>query len=236
MIEKLMSRSRTTEVDAFLMRLVGAYKNTSLNTDTFLSGVMLELEEKSKLLTQAVNRMKVESDLEEKDDARDTIFRSLYYLVQGFVHHPDKSISGEAAKLMAILDHPGLSITNESYATESSLLSSLFNDLATAELQASINALSGCADLIGALQTAAADFEATRLKYDETKAGEGTLANATAIKKEVLKLINNKLVVYLRAMIQVNEELYGDFTRTAAEIIDSNNLVVKKRTKKPEAE
>ncbi len=236
MIEKLMARSRTTEVDAFLMRLIGAYKNTTLNTDAFLAEVMLSVEEKSKLLTLAVNRMKAESDLEEKDEVRDTIFRSLYYLVQGFVHHPDKTISSEATKVMAVLDRPGLSITNESYATESSLLSSLLNDLANAELQEAIKALSGCANLISALQTAADDFEATRIQYDEAKAGEGTLANATAIKKEVVKLVNDKLVVYLRAMIQVNETVYGAFARTVAEMIDSSNLVVKKRAKKPEAE
>ena len=49
-------------------------------------------------------------------------------------------------------------------------------------------------------------------------------------------IINDKLVVYLRAMIQVDESTYGDFTRTIAEIIDDNNEVVKKRRKKPVAE
>jgi len=50
----------------------------------------------------------------------------------------------------------------------------------------------------------------------------------------VVNLINDKLVVYLRAMMQVNDATYGDIGRTVGEIIDANNEVVKKRRKKPE--
>ncbi len=236
MIEKLLAHSRTTEVDNLLMRIVGAYKKTSLNADAYLASVMLLIEENSKQLTQAVNRMKAASELEEKDEVRDNALRSLYYLVQGFLHHPDKTISAEAQKLMAVLEHHGLAITSESYATESSLLNAMLNDLANTDLESSIAKISGCAELIAALQTAEDIFEATRLQYDENKAGEGTLSSATNLKREAVKLINAKLVVYLRVMIQVNEPDYGTFTRTVAEMIASNNQVVKKRSKKPDTE
>ncbi len=62
------------------------------------------------------------------------------------------------------------------------------------------------------------------------------MENATTIKKEVVNIINNNLVVYLRAMEQVDEPTYGNFARTIAQIIANNNEVVKKRRKKPEAE
>lgn len=236
MIEKLLANSRTTEIDALLIRILGTYPKTTLNTDAYLASVMLLIEENSKQLNRAVNRMKVASELKEKDEVRDNALRSFYYLVQGFLHHPDKAISVEAKKLMAVLNHYGLEITKESYATESSLISSLLIDLGNADLQASIAKLSGCAELIAALRTAEDIFEATRLQYDENKAGEGTLSSATNLKREAVKLINTKLVVYLRAMIQVNEEMYGAFARTVAEIIASNNVAVKKRSKKYDAE
>jgi|WetSurMetagenome_2_1015567.scaffolds.fasta_scaffold453704_2 hypothetical protein len=54
------------------------------------------------------------------------------------------------------------------------------------------------------------------------------------IKKEVLSIINEKLVVYLNAMIQVNETKYGEFAVTVAQIIDDMNVTVKKRKKNPE--
>ncbi|HSH19166.1 MAG TPA: DUF6261 family protein [Draconibacterium sp.] len=236
MIDKLMSNSRTTEVDAVSMRIIGAYKKTTLNTDTYLSGVMLSVEEKSLLLTQAINRMKAESDLEEKDEIRDNAFRSLYFLVNGLTHHPDPAISEAAAKVDAVLEHYGLSVIQQNYSTESSLISSMLDDLGKPNLQDSIAALSGCAELIAALKTAEDNFENARILYEEEKAGEGTLSNATAIKKEVVLKINDQLVVYLRAMEQVNDTTYGAFARTVAQIIADNNEVVKKRRKKPEAE
>ena len=48
--------------------------------------------------------------------------------------------------------------------------------------------------------------------------------------------INERIVVYLRAMEIVNEPMYGALARTVAEIIAENNEVVKKRRKKPEPE
>ncbi len=62
---------------------------------------------------------------------------------------------------------------------------------------------------------------------------ERIIKNATIIKKEVVTVINKKIVVYLRAMFQVNELTYGNFARTIAQIITDNNEAVKKRRKKP---
>ncbi len=50
--------------------------------------------------------------------------------------------------------------------------------------------------------------------------------------KMEVSLVNNKIVIYLRAMEIVYEPTYGAFARTIAEIIDDNNEIVKKRRKK----
>ena len=44
MIEKLMTNSRVTEVDAASMRMVGAYKATTLSSDPHLAGMFTALE------------------------------------------------------------------------------------------------------------------------------------------------------------------------------------------------
>ena len=61
-------------------------------------------------------------------------------------------------------------------------------------------------------------------------------ANATALKKDVIEIINDKIVIYLRAMEIVVPDTYGNFARTIAQIIADNNEVVKKRRKKDEPE
>ena len=234
MLEKLMTNSRVTEIDAVSMRMIGAYQNTTLSSDPHLVSMFSALEPKSVLLTAAINRIKVDSVLESKDETRDDKVRSLSYLIMGLLHHPDEEIKSAAQEVEKVFDNYGMAITGESYASESSLIVSLLGDLAKPKLQAAIAKLSGSAEIIAALQAAQEDFEATRITYETEKAEEGTHANATTIKKEVLDIINDQIVVYLRAMEQVDEPTYGAFARTIAEIIADNNEVVKKRSKKKE--
>jgi hypothetical protein len=235
MIQKLMTISRTTEVNATSERIVGAYKKTGLSSDAHLSGMMTGLEDDQALFTDAIKRMKAESELEAQDELRDGEIRSLYYLVLGLLHHPDEAIKTAAGKVFTVLEHYGLAVADESYASESSLVGSMLADLAKPGLQEPIAALSGCAGCIAKLQTAENNFDATRIAFEEEKGWEGTLENATVIKRRVVNLINQKLVVYLLAMEQVTPETYGSLARTVAEIIADNNEVVKRRRKKTEA-
>lgn len=236
MIEKIIFNSRTTEVDAVSMRLIGAYQNTSLSTDAHLSAMFTDLESGSALLTAAINRSKAESELEAKDEMRDQQVRALFYLVNGFLYHPQAEVKSAAETVEKVLEKYGLNITGESYSTETSLIASMLDDLSKQKLQDAIALLPGCADVITALQTAQSDFETTRIAYEEEKAHESTEQNATTIKKSVVAIINDRIVVYMRAMELVDETNYGAFARTIATIIAENNEVVKKRRKTPEEE
>jgi len=236
MIEKLIYNSRTTEVDAATTRMVGAYEKTSLNSDVFLAELFIQIKAVLAFFAAAIKRKKAESNLEEKDEVRDDALRGLYYMLLGYLHNPAQAIREAAQKLEKVFGHYGISITGESYATESSLINSMLEDLAKPKLQDAIAILPGCAEQIAALQTAQDDFEAARITYEEEKASESTEKNATELKKEVLILVNDKLVVYLRAMVQVDDATYGKFTRTVGEIIADSNEVVKRRRAKPEPE
>ena len=233
MIPNLMSKSRVTEVSAATMRIDGAYKKTSLNSDPHLVSMFTALETQSARLNAAINRSKAESELEEKDEVRDNKVRALYYLILGLVHHPNPEIKAAALEVEKVFDKYGVAITGGSYATESALIVSMLDDLAKPKLQLAITLLSGSAEIIAELQAAQDDFEETRIIYESEKAEEGTQENATTIKKEVLELLNGKVVIYLRAMELVDEPVYGAFARTLAEIILDNNEAVRKRDKKP---
>lgn len=229
MIAKIISSSRTTEVDGTVTRIIGAYNNTSLGTEPFLSAFFTALAPVSENLGAAINRIKAESDLEEKDEIRDKEVSGLGYMLLGYLHNPAAAIQNAAQQLENVFGNYGFSMTSESYVVESSLIDSLLTDLGAPGLQDSIAALPGCAEQIAALQAAANAFEAARIAYETEKGHEGLLQNATEIKSEVVKMVNEKLVVYLRAMLQANEATYGDFIRTVAAIIADNNENVKRR-------
>lgn len=232
MIPNLMSKSRVTEVSAATMRIDGAYKKTSLNSDPYLVSMFTALETQSARLNAAINRSKAESELEEKDEVRDTQVRNLYYLIMGLVHHPDPEIETAALQVEKIFDKYGLAITGESYATESALIVSMLDDLSKPKLQLAITLLSGCAEIVAELQATQDDFEEARIIYKSEKAEEGTNENATTFKKEVLQVLIGKVMVYLHAIELVDEPVYGAFTRTVAQIILDNNETVKRQDKK----
>lgn len=68
MIEKVIATSRTTEVNDVASRAVGAFKKTELSGDAHLMGIMTGLEDDVARMTAAIKRMKIESELEEKDE------------------------------------------------------------------------------------------------------------------------------------------------------------------------
>lgn len=231
MIHKIMSQTRTTELDTVASRILAAYLDSSLDNDEHLKGIMDILQPIAIKLNHAINRIKSRSEQEAFDDIRDDAVRSFYYLVSGSTYNPDKRIKDAAVKIMDILDRYGLKVVNKNYSTESSLLNSLLTELVKTEMQETLSLISGATQSFVALQNAQDHFETNYLVYEQNKAKEGTYATATSIKNDVMKLVNGKLVVYLKAMGVVDEVTYGSFVRTVAQIIDDNNEVVKKRAK-----
>jgi hypothetical protein len=228
-LNKLLANAKTTEVDAVSSRIVTESKKNDWSEDTHLTGIWGKLEPASQKLNIAVNRIKAESKLEEKDEQRDNKIRAVHYLVLGLMHHPDAVIKAAAQKVDAVFEHYGLSITNQSYATESSLIESLLKDFAEADLQPAIASLPGLSQIINELKIAQTSFEEALLLFEKEKAKEGNKETATEIKKEVLSIINDKLIVYLAAMIQVNNQKYGEFAGTIAQVINDINVQIKKR-------
>jgi hypothetical protein len=233
MIDKLIAKSRVTEVNDVATRTSGAFKESGI-ADPYLITTFSSLDAANLKLSMVIKRTKAESDLEEKDEVRDNDIRAFYHLTNGFLYHPVKKMKEAAQLLMEVFNKYGLKIIGESYATESSLVGSMLLDYAKPEYAGAIDTLSGCADLISALQTAQSDFEQARIAYETEQAKEGMVDNATLVKNEVVTILNDKIVLYLRAMEQAIPETFGVFAGIIAQIIADNNEQVKKRQQKPE--
>lgn len=234
-LEKLTPNSRNTEVDAVSIRIIRKFDEQDWSSDTHLTGIFGKLKPESVKLTTAINRSKMASNLEEKDEIRDTKVQAINYLINGFVHHPDPTIKEAAVKVDDVYEKYGLSITRQNYGAETSLVNSLLIDFAKPDLQPSIEALPGMGQLITELTNAQAEFEVARVKYEDVIGEELKEINATKLKKTVTDIINEDLVEYLRVMVKVDETKYSNLYSTIAKIIFDNNEMVKKRRKPTEA-
>ena len=236
MIEKLIPQSRNAEVSNVTNLTIEAYTQSGLSSDAHLSKIFTELTPLFGQLSLAINRMKAESELEEKDELRDNAVRGVFFTVQAASYQPDAAIQSASQSLNKVLEKYGLSMITESYAVESGLVDSLLNELAKPTMQAAVAAIPGCADLVAQLQAAQTDFETTSLAYEQDKGEEGQMTTASMLKNAVVKLINHQLVVYLSAMQTVDVETYGNLANTIDQIISDNNITVRKRRKKTNPE
>jgi hypothetical protein len=146
------------------------------------------------------------------------------------MYHTDSTIKAAAEKVMSVFNHYGLLIIKDSYATQSSLVNSMITDLSTTEMTDNIALLSGVAESLTNIQRTQEAFEASDLIFEQEKAKETSVESATTIKKQIVPIINDKLVVYLRAMVVVDQANYSEFGEVINQIISNNNITVKKRS------
>jgi len=160
--------------------------------------------------------------------------KALHYLILGSTHHPNSEVKAAALNLKAVFAKYGLKMIHESYTIESSLIESLLEDFSAPELQADIALVSGCAEIIANLQSDQNNFRTAHFDWEEEKAKNELSQCASDIKKEVISIINNKIMLHLKAMQQVNKELYGNLALTVSQIINDSNHIVKKKEDVPE--
>lgn len=230
-MNKLFFNSRTTEVAAVASMLNLEFNKSDWNGDPHLTSIFSELKALSEMLTKSINGIKAESNLKEKDKIRDNKVKSVHFLVTGYLHYPDEAIKSAAKKVDELFQHYGINIIRKSYSVESSLIESLLKDFAGEEMQNSISLLPGLNQLIAELRDAETEFEKSKVIYEEEKAKQKNAKKSSEIKKEILDVINGKLIVYLRAMVQVDETKYKAIAGVVSQIIDDANAAVKKRQK-----
>lgn len=223
---KVNARARVTELDSLSDTLVRLYKaQETLAQDAMLSSIMAEVEEQSAHLTTAIRRDAVSSTLEEADARRDEEVRLLGTLVEGYTAIPFEAQQKAAGSLKAAFDKYGKKITGESYANESSLIESLLEDFAS--LSAEQKALPGVGERVQSLRDAQDAFNRANDEYIRAKTGKGE--SATAVKKSLAAVLNDRLVPYLT--VAASLETHKAFATQAEAEIKKTNEAVSRRGK-----
>ena len=229
---KVKYNVRNTEADSLSDAIVRIYQSlaadSAVASDAYLKEVMTEVESRSAAITTAIKTDKASSTLDEADAKRDEIIKQLNAALTGYANLPIPAFQTAAASLLAITaKYKG--IASESYARESSLISSLLEDLGADSAKEAISALQGVGDLVSALTTAQDEFNKTNDAYNAASANKSK--SATSLKKPLLSAINDKLVPYLTAMALANKATYGDFVSKVENEITRANAAVAKRSK-----
>jgi hypothetical protein len=223
------SRSRITEVDSVAKKIYATYQTSGLTEDAHLSKMMGELGENSVEMTGAIGAIDTESNLDDSDSNRDVADRTLFNFVKGQCSHPSKVVRENAESVWDVIDSFGVGINSESYNIQTSLEDSMLEKLADPKIVESIEKVPGVDTLISAVKTTSSAFAKAHIEFEKAKAASTQKVSATEIKKQILPLINYKILVYLRAMALVDEPTFGEFNRVVGQIIDDSNRNVRNR-------
>ncbi len=231
LIKKITPSSRNGDVSALLTLILKAFAKIDWSADTYLSPIIKKISATNTSLIEALKRLKVYSQMAEKDLVRDTAIKALFKLVEGYIYIPIAELKEAALVVYNILEQYGLSIQNEDYAEESANIESLLNDLNKPDVVLAIAKLQGVPETITAASAAQQDFENLTLQQAEGKSVKNDLASASQLKKGSIADINNNLVGYMNTMAKVNPATYEATAKTIAELIEKNNDLVKRRRK-----
>jgi len=235
-INKIKTTSRNGDISALLTLILKALAKNDWCFDVYLTPIIDKISATNTALIEALKRLKVYSQMAEKDHVRDMAIRDLFKLVKGYVHIPIAEMKEAALVVENVLEQYGLRIQNADYAEESADIESLLNDLNKPDVLLAIAKLQGVAETIAALNTAQKDFENVALQQAEGEIVKKDLASASKLKKEAVTEVNTNLVGYMNTMAKVNPATYEAIAKTIAELIDRNNELVKRRYKTNEVE
>ena len=227
-MKKLSTKVRVAEADTVSDILVRLHKESNL-ADEYLDSSFAEVEKLSAELTTAIKSDKVLSTLDEADIKRDEIIKNLGNALTGYASIPVAAKESAAEKLLLVFGKYGKSLTSKSYAEESSLIESMLEDFSADDLKSDIVALDGISELLSSLRTAQNEFNKANDEFTAANVGKGE--NATSLKKKLVGVLNDKVVVYLEGMSIGNKNVYGGFASLVEAEIDKANSAVNRRTK-----
>lgn len=200
-----------------------------IGEDKILDSLMANEKKESNALISSMNRTKSASSLVEKDSARDEALSALIDMAKAYTLLGTASQKQTAVKVCALLDkYKGIAHLNN--ATESAKIASLLEDLDKEGNKEAVEALPNLAEAVAAVRAAEADFLAGVKAQEDEKLGLGD--NASAVKKRLIALLNDKLIAYLNIASELFAENYGAFAEQVSLAVNKSNSVVTQRAKR----
>ncbi|MCG8513597.1 MAG: DUF6261 family protein [Halanaerobiales bacterium] len=230
-ILKLNAKVRLGELSGTITNVTEAHNEKSeISNDSTLSMLINELINTNNKFTAAYNQDKVLSELENFDEQRDAAMRSVYHYVQGCTHLPQGNTATAAHKVFTLLTKYGIGIVSQSYNQQTGEINSLLNDLSMPDNAEAVATIPSLSDMVASLHEAQRNFEQAYAQF-LARSSDNKL-NASDIKPQLLNILNNKLVVYLRSQVIFNPETYNAFAAKVATAINRTNSNIKERTAK----
>ncbi len=231
-ISTLLTTARISEVGGTGENLLKAYADTGITEDANLQTIINLLTEKNALLITAIEKNKAYSQLEEFDQARDAAFKALYQYLEACTLLPEGITQTAALGIFPTLKKYGIGMTRLPYTEQTAQMKSLIEELAKDAITEQSSKIVHLDGMIETLKQTQTDFQQAHSDYTSQISLSKGEQSATELKSEVLQIINEKLVMYMRAMATTFPDTHAQFAQELAVEINKTNQNIKSRSNK----
>jgi ribosomal protein L14 len=225
-MSKINSSSNTNETVEAGQGIIELSKKHPITEDAYFTDKFEEFSAKLNELIEKINAGWLNSELKEKDDARDLDVRAIFYEVEAKCMRRPGANQEKAMRVMDVLNRYGMQITDSSYTNESAQIRAMLSDFKAPELQDCIASIRDLKNLLDNAEESMAEFDASASKLIEDKNERENTKPASAVAREVREIYNNDLAGYLSAMTKANPAKYKTYTDLVNTlVVNSNNKV-----------
>ena len=228
-MKTISAKSNIKETAEIGQGIIDINRTNAITEDAFFTATFNQLSAKTDELFGKIKAGWIESELEDKDRARDLDVRAIFYEVEAKCVRRESEDQKKAEKLQLILNRYGLKITSASYTNESAQLRALIKDLKAPNLKEARQAVPDLDALIGNLESSQAAFDESAARHLANLSDREKSSSATVVARELRDIINGELCVYMEAMAKVNPDKYTGFADLMNILIEENNKKVRDR-------
>ena len=229
-VRKVAGNSRIAEVDTVAGLIVAAHGKSPITGDTHLPTIIEEIMASQAAFQESIQQTKTESSLADIDTLRDEKYHALGYLISGALYHPAADVKDAALVLREVFEKYGHGVVSMSYNEESSHITNLLGEFAEPEMAEKAALIDGLPQVIGNLTEAQGAFDTVVSQWKADKGSDGAVTPASTLRRELIALLNGKIVPYVSIMSTLDSDLYSEFAQSVSEIINDNNENVKRRS------
>ncbi len=175
-----------------------------MSKDAKLSMIVERTDKLEKDTTAAIKSERVASGLEEADSARDATFSAIGYFLKGATYSPDAAVNAAAKTALADFEKYGRNITTARYEEETTYIRSYLADVSSAKYEDITAKVAGLKDLFDKLASEQNAFDTAYTEF--MSAASVGKKSATAIKKELVAILNKCLLPYVEALGFIDDE------------------------------
>ena len=223
-IALLSPRLSTAEVSAVAQVMSSLYAEHPVADDTVLATLMAEMNGLSANLAAAIGRQADTSQLKLSVGQLDKACRSFHSLLKHYVQSSDATMSAGAKQLMVVLAaHGGLGMLHYGSLAKLGKVKALLTELDEPASASLIAQLPHAAESVADVRQRCTDLTSCLATLSGNQSAQTDQQPAYLIKKQVVELLNKRIVVYVNGKLIEDAEAYATFAAAANALIARGN-------------